>query len=132
MRMRGVVHEPGLHGTHVVVVPEEVERDEHAYGRRKPRKGQGRLDNLNCERDRQYTIRKRYKIRMLMQDSQKQNAPSERRMTASATKTGPAAPVIRSPTRSSHLKQRKTPLVKHRDIPAEFRDTREANHRKAQ
>ncbi len=35
---------------------------------------------------------------------------------ASATKTGPAAPVMRSPRRSSHLKQRKTPLVKPRDI----------------
>ena len=49
---------------------------------------------------------------------------------ASATKTGPAAPVSLSPRRSSHLKQRKTPLVKHRDIPAEFRDTREATTEK--
>lgn len=47
---------------------------------------------------------------------QKQTTPIERRPTASVTKTGPAAPVILSPARSSHLKQRKTCLVHHRGI----------------
>ena len=51
-------------------------------------------------------------------DSQKQNAPTERRTTARVTKTGPAAPVTRSPKRSSALKQRKTSRVHHRGIPA--------------
>ena len=51
-------------------------------------------------------------------DSQKQNTPSESSTTARPTKTGPAAPVTLSPRRSRALKQRKTCLVQHRDIPA--------------
>lgn len=52
MRVWGVVHEPGPHRAHVVVVHEQVERDEYAYGRREPREGERGLDHFDCKRTR--------------------------------------------------------------------------------